>query len=95
MSGEDVIKCVLLGATVVQILSVIMVNGWESIARINNEVEAYLERKGVSSLEEIRGNALKNMTHPDEIIRWSGEPKPVRSTAPLSSFPTGTHAGPI
>jgi hypothetical protein len=38
-------------------------------------VEVYLERKGVSSLEEIRGNALKNMTHPDEIIRWSGEPK--------------------
>ena len=75
MSGEDVIKCVLLGATVVQILSVIMVNGWESIARINNEVLEYMERKGIATLEEIRGNALKNMTHPDEIIRWSGEPK--------------------
>jgi dihydroorotate dehydrogenase (fumarate) len=39
MSGEDVIKYVLLGATTVQVLSVIMVNGWESISRINSEIE--------------------------------------------------------
>jgi dihydroorotate dehydrogenase (fumarate) len=75
MSGEDVIKYVLLGATTVQILSVILINGWESIARINNEIEDYLERKGLQSLDQIRGKALEAMTHPDEIIRWSGEPK--------------------
>ncbi|MBM4160445.1 MAG: hypothetical protein FJ217_05020 [Ignavibacteria bacterium] len=75
MSGEDVIKYVLLGATTVQILSVILINGWESIARINKEVEEYLERKGLDSLEQIRGKALEAMTHPDEIIRWSGESK--------------------
>ena len=75
MSGEDVIKYVLLGATTVQILSVIMVNGWESIARINKEIEEYMQRKGVTSLSEIRGKALQAMTHPEEIIRWSGEPK--------------------
>jgi dihydroorotate dehydrogenase len=75
MSGEDVIKYVLLGATTVQILSVIMVNGWESIARINAEIEDYLRRKGLESLEQIRGKALKAITHPDEITRWSGEPK--------------------
>jgi dihydroorotate dehydrogenase (fumarate) len=75
MSGEDVIKYVLLGATTVQILSVILINGWESIARINNEIEDYLHRKGLQSLDQIRGKALQAMTHPDEIIRWSGEPK--------------------
>jgi dihydroorotate dehydrogenase (fumarate) len=75
MSGEDVIKYVLLGATTVQILSVILINGWESIARINNEIEDYLRRKGLQSLDQIRGKALEAMTHPDEIIRWSGEPK--------------------
>jgi len=75
MSGEDVIKYVLLGATTVQILSVILINGWESIARINNEIEDYLQRKGLQSLDQIRGKALEAMTHPDEIIRWSGEPK--------------------
>jgi dihydroorotate dehydrogenase len=75
MSGEDVVKYVLLGATTVQILSVIMVNGWESISRINGEIEAYLRRKGLESLDQIRGKALQAMTHPDEIIRWSGESK--------------------
>ncbi|MGA3245963.1 MAG: dihydroorotate dehydrogenase [Bacteroidota bacterium] len=75
MSGEDVIKYVLLGASTVQILSVIMVNGWDSISRINAEIESYLSRKGLNSLEQIRGKALDVMTTPEDIIRWSGEPK--------------------
>ncbi len=75
MTGEDVIKYILLGASTVQILSVIMVNGWESIRRINKEIEEYMQRKGISSLEGIRGKALQKLTHPDQIIRWSGEPK--------------------
>ncbi len=75
MNGEDVIKYILLGATTVQILSVILINGWDSISRINDEIEAYMKRKGITSLDSIRGNALKAMTSPDEIIRWSGESK--------------------
>lgn len=75
MTGEDVIKYVLLGATTVQILSVIMINGWGSIATITNEINAYLERKKIGSLESIRGKALETMTPPDDIVRWSGEPK--------------------
>jgi dihydroorotate dehydrogenase (fumarate) len=75
MTGEDVIKYVLLGATTVQALSVIMINGWESIARINNEIEQYMDRTGISSLDQIRGKALTSMTEPEDIIRWSGESK--------------------
>jgi dihydroorotate dehydrogenase len=75
MSGEDVIKYALVGASTVQILSVIMVNGWDSLGRINKEVEEYLRRKGLQSLAQMRGKALNAMTPPDEIIRWSGEPK--------------------
>ncbi|MEX2191194.1 MAG: hypothetical protein WEB33_10895 [Bacteroidota bacterium] len=75
MTGEDVIKYVLLGATTIQILSVIMVNGWDSIKRITGEVNEYLDRKGLASLDLIRGKALTSMTPPDDIVRWSGEPK--------------------
>ena len=75
MSGEDVIKYVMLGAMTVQILSVIMINGWESIGRINGEIEQYMKRTGISSLDQIRGKALESMSSPDEIIRWSGESK--------------------
>jgi dihydroorotate dehydrogenase (fumarate) len=75
MSGEDVVKYVLLGATTIQLLSAIMINGWGTINRVNLEIEEYLRRKELNSLEEIRGKALQHMTKPDEIIRWSGEPK--------------------
>jgi dihydroorotate dehydrogenase len=75
MSGEDVIKYIMLGSTTVQILSVIMINGWESIGRINGEIDQYMKRKRISSLDQIRGKALESMTSPDEIIRWSGESK--------------------
>lgn len=75
MTGADVIKYVLLGATTIQILSVIMVNGWESIKRITEEVNAYLERRQIASLDQLRGKALETMTPPDDIVRWSGEPK--------------------
>ncbi len=75
MTGEDVIKYVLLGDTTVQILSVIMVNGWESIRKISSEIQSHLQKKDLRSLSEIRGRALQSMTHPDEIVRWSGEPK--------------------
>jgi dihydroorotate dehydrogenase (fumarate) len=74
MTGEDVIKYVLLGASAVQILSVILVNGWESIGRIRGDIEDYLGRKSLSSLDQIRGLALKKLTEPEAIVRWSGEP---------------------
>ncbi len=73
MTGEDVLKYILLGATTVQILSVIMVNGWDSIPAINDQISEYMTRKGIASLDEIRGNALEHLTKPDDIIRWSGE----------------------
>lgn len=75
MTGEDVIKFILLGATTVQIFSVIMVNGWPSIATMNQEISEYMDRKSIKSLDEIRGKALRSMTEPYEIVRWSGEPK--------------------
>ncbi len=73
MSGEDVIKYSLIGATAVQILSVIMVNGWESITRINAEIASYLSGRGEVTMDAIRGRALASLTPPDQIVRWSGE----------------------
>jgi len=75
MNAEDVIKYVLLGASTIQILSVIIVNGWETATKIESGIRAYMERKKINSLEEIRGKALRKIVPPDEIIKWSGEPK--------------------
>jgi dihydroorotate dehydrogenase len=75
MTGEDVIKYILLGATTVQVLSAVMVNGWEMIATMNRDIESYMERKGIHSLDEIRGRALQRLADPNDIQRWPGEPK--------------------
>jgi dihydroorotate dehydrogenase (fumarate) len=74
VSGEDVLKYVLLGATTVQILSVIMVNGWESLSRINAELESFLSSHGLTSVDGIRGEALRAISKPEDIVRWTGEP---------------------
>ena len=75
MNAEDVISYVLLGASTIQILSAIMVNGWDVLTEIQAGIRSYMERKKITSLEEIRGRALKKIVRPDEIVRWSGEPK--------------------
>jgi dihydroorotate dehydrogenase (fumarate) len=75
INGEDALKYIMLGATTVQILSVILINGWDSIRKINSEILDYMETKGIEKLDEIRGVAVKNMTEHDCIIRWSGEKK--------------------
>lgn len=75
ISGEDVIKYIMVGATTVQILSVIMVNGWESIKKMNDDIIGFMKKKNLSSLDEIRGVAVRQMTLHHEIVRWSGEKK--------------------
>jgi dihydroorotate dehydrogenase (fumarate) len=75
ISGEDVLKYIMVGATAVQVLSVIMVNGWASIKKMHDDLLDYMKRKNIQSLEEIRGIGVKNLVSHDEIVRWSGEKK--------------------
>jgi len=75
VSGQDVIKYIMVGATTVQILSVIMVNGWESIKKMNDEILEFMKARSLTTLEEIRGIAVKQMTAHEEIVRWPGEKK--------------------
>jgi dihydroorotate dehydrogenase (fumarate) len=74
LTGEDVVKYILVGASTVQVLSSIMINGWETITRMNEEIRGYLERKGIDRLASLRGQAIASLTAPDDIVRWSGEP---------------------
>ncbi|MEK6572610.1 MAG: hypothetical protein AABZ61_14655, partial [Bacteroidota bacterium] len=75
ISGEDVLKYIMVGATTVQILSVIMVNGWGSIRTMNDHLVEFMKRKKIQNLNEIRGLAVRQMTPHEEIVRWSGEKK--------------------
>ena len=71
----DAVKYIMLGATTVQILSVIIVNGWETIKAINEGMLKFMEEKNIDKLEFIRGTAAEKLTEPDLIVRWTGEKK--------------------
>lgn len=68
--AEDAIKYILCGATTVQVLSAIVLNGFEIVARINEGIEAFVRDRGVSRLDDIRGLAVRNLTREEDIVRW-------------------------
>ena len=53
--AETVIKQLLAGADTIQITSAIYKNGNATIAKILNDIEVWMQKKGYRSLEEFRG----------------------------------------
>jgi dihydroorotate dehydrogenase (fumarate) len=53
--GAGVVKQILAGAATVQLCSVLYRNGVEELPKILAEVESWMERHGVRSLDEVRG----------------------------------------
>lgn len=60
LSGEDVIKMILAGADVVQIVSVIYLRGPKVVGKILEDIKDWMSRKGYNSLEDFRGKLSKN-----------------------------------
>jgi dihydroorotate dehydrogenase (fumarate) len=59
-SGTDVIKMILAGADVVQVVSAIYLYGPKVIGKMLNEVNVWMEKKGYNSLDDFRGKLSKN-----------------------------------
>lgn len=68
-NGKDAIKCVLAGATSVQICTVVILKGYEVIEKINREISEFLEEKGYSSLDDIRGKVVGKILSYKEVDR--------------------------
>ncbi len=68
-SWEDVVEYVMLGATTVQVCTSVMWKGYGHFVTLLQGVEEYLERKGLSSLDEIRGKALPHITTIEEMAK--------------------------
>ncbi|MFY0652767.1 MAG: dihydroorotate dehydrogenase-like protein [Cyclobacteriaceae bacterium] len=63
--GEDVIKMLLAGADVVQIVSAIYKKGISYLPKLIEDIEKWMENKKYSSISEFRGKLSKrNMTDP-------------------------------
>ncbi|MDD3168296.1 MAG: nitronate monooxygenase, partial [Eubacteriales bacterium] len=64
---KNVLEYIMLGASAVEIGTAVMINGFERITAIVNDLEQWAEQKGVKEVKTIRGAALKNLKSFEEI----------------------------
>jgi dihydroorotate dehydrogenase (fumarate) len=64
-SGEDVVRAVLVGATVVQVASALFIHGIPYISTMLRDIEAWMGERGYDSLDDFRGKmSQKNCDDP-------------------------------
>jgi len=68
-SGEDVVKYLLCGASVVQICTAVVMNGYEVIGQIRRELVEWMERKGYRSPDEFRGRVCDRILGLEQVDR--------------------------
>lgn len=66
-SFENVLEYIMLGASVVQLGTSVMLNGFGHIDRVLSELDAWLEANGIESINDIRGKALLSLKSIEEI----------------------------
>jgi dihydroorotate dehydrogenase (fumarate) len=66
---QDAIKCVLAGASSVQVCTLMYLKGFEYVREMLAHIEAYLEEKQVGKLSELRGVAAVHLLRMDRFDR--------------------------
>lgn len=64
---KNALEYVMVGASAVQIGTAVMVGGVEVISQMNKDLEAWMKKKKISSLSEVRGKALNHLKSYEEI----------------------------
>ena len=67
MSFGEIVEYIMLGASNVQTCTGVMWNGYGFITKVLKDLDAWMDKKGYKSLEEIRGIALKDITTVEEL----------------------------
>lgn len=70
---ENVLECIMMGASVTQLGSLVMLEGYEVIKKITDELEHWMHKHHFGSYEEIRGKALASLMSFEDI-----DPVPMR-----------------
>jgi len=68
-SAEDVIKYLLAGATTVQMVTAIFLNGYGIIREINEGLKEYMKKKGYERIEDFRGKVCSKIKDTYQIKR--------------------------
>ncbi|MEL7656251.1 MAG: nitronate monooxygenase, partial [Bacillota bacterium] len=64
---KNALEYIMLGASAVEIGTAVMINGFDRITEIVNDLEKWSEAKGIKEVKSIRGEALKNLKSFEEI----------------------------
>ena len=64
---KNALEYIMLGASAVEIGTAVMINGFDRITEIVNDLEKWAEEKGIKEVKNIRGTALKNLKSFEEI----------------------------
>lgn len=64
---ENVLEYMMLGASVVQMGTSIMINGFEHIEKVKRDLELWMQENDIDDLSEIKGAALSNIKSFDEM----------------------------
>lgn len=67
-TSRHLLEYILLGAATCQLQTALILGGWGVVRTILSDLESWLEGKGLESLEEIRGQALKKLKAFEEIV---------------------------
>jgi len=68
-NGTDAVKYLLAGAQVVQICSVVVLNGYEAIGEVVSGLSQWMDQKGYRDLKEFRGRAARGILGTQEVDR--------------------------
>jgi dihydropyrimidine dehydrogenase (NAD+) subunit PreA len=66
---RDIVAYIMCGATLVQSAAGIMLQGYKVTKRWSDQMEAWMEGKGYSSVKEMKGVALKNIVKTADVPR--------------------------
>lgn len=67
-TGADVVKLILAGASCVQVVSTLYLNGLKQIKNIKNELAEWMESKNYNSIDEFRGKLSKKRIKDDPFV---------------------------
>ena len=68
-SYKDIIEYIMLGATVVELATSVMWNGYPFITKLIRDLDTWMDEKGYSSFDDIRGIALPHITTIEELAK--------------------------
>jgi dihydroorotate dehydrogenase/NAD-dependent dihydropyrimidine dehydrogenase PreA subunit len=68
-TAQDAAEIIMLGATTVQYATSILMNGYDYIDRLKQGLEDFMDKQGYTSLEDMKGIAVKDMTSDIELAK--------------------------